>query len=159
MAADRVDVVPLTEAHVDEIISNVRDMDRREIYLLSTLDPGRAIRATVANAESAVAGYYGGKLACVFGVNRQSLLSDVGVPWLIGSPVVDDIPISFLRHSRQYYLRLVASFPQMENWVLAENVKAVQWLSWLGFDMDEPAPFGVLGAKFIRFTKGFHDVR
>lgn len=158
MAASEISVIPLEATHVDIVIENCRDTDRAEIYRMALLDPGRAIRATVANAEYAYAGFYQGRLACIFGVNRKNWLSDVGVPWLIGTPVIDEIPVSFLRHSARFYKRLVAEFPELENWVWSENIKAVQWLRWLGFDMDDAAPFGATGSTFIRFTKGLRDV-
>lgn len=156
--ADRLQIDRYKPSDGDALAAAIRDIDRKEIYLIAMIDPLPAIRATAANAMAAWTAHYDGKLACIFGVNRQNALSDVGVPWLLGTPEIDNMPVSFLRASRVYYDRYCQVFPQMENWILAENKISAGWLSWLGFDMDQPKAFGIFGAPFIRFTKGFKDV-
>jgi len=42
-------------------------------------------------------------------------------------------------------------FSLLYNYVDARNVKSIKWLRWLGFQLDEPAPYGVRGLPFHRF--------
>jgi RimJ/RimL family protein N-acetyltransferase len=48
-------------------------------------------------------------------------------------------------------------FGRLENYVHAENKASVRWLKWLGFTMDEAAPYGPRGENFIHFYKALSD--
>jgi hypothetical protein len=136
------------------VAANLRMADRREIEAFALLTPERAMEVTAAGAVAAFTGRYRGQVACVFGVNRKHATSPVGVPWLLGTPLVEKAGPAFLWRSRRYVDAMVERFPNMENWVHADNRAAIDWLRWLGFAMEEPKPFGVLGEPFIRFTMG-----
>ena len=155
MVAHNVEIRRYQDGDGQAVAKNMRDADRREIMYLTLLRPWPAVRMTVAHAEGCWTGLADGEIGCIFGINRKTVISDIGVPWLLGTPVMDTVPTRFLRESREYYARMERAFPKMENWVMAENTKAVQWLSWLGFDMGEPIPMGIGGKEYIRFTKGF----
>lgn len=157
MADSLLTIERYKDEHGEALASLIRPIDAKEIYLIAMIEPLAAIRATAANMTAAWTAHCDGKLACIFGINRKNALSEIGVPWLLGTSEIDNMPVSFLRASRDYYARYCHAFPQMENWVLAENKVSADWLRWLGFDMEEPAPFGIFGAKFIRFTKGLRD--
>lgn len=136
------------------VAQNIREADRREIAYFAMLRPWPAIRMTIAHAEACWTGTRDGEVGCIFGINRKGVFSDIGVPWMLGTPLVDRNSSRLMRESRVYYERMERAFPKMENWVMAENRQSVRWLSWLGFDMGEPMPIGVGGKEFIRFTKG-----
>lgn len=136
------------------VADNIRECDRKEIVHLALMRPWPAIRVTVAHAVGAWTGLSNGEIGVIFGINRKTHFSEIGVPWLLGTPLLDRHSVRMLRESRHYFERMERAFPKMENWVMAENRKSVQWLSWLGFDMSEPMPIGVGGKEFIRFSKG-----
>lgn len=142
------------EEHSAALLSGLREIDRRELYMLSRLKPDDALDLTLSLAVASWSGFVGDELICVFGISRRSQLSDVGVPWLVGTDAIGDNYRPFARLSRDYYSRFSRAFPQMENYVLADNVVTVRWLKWLGFDMGEPTPHGFARAPFIRFSKG-----
>lgn len=148
-------VVDYHEDHRALILAGLRDVDRRELYMLTRLRPSDAFDMSAANSLRMWSGFDDDGLLCVFGINRRSALSDVGVPWLIGVDRIETSFRTFARHSRQYADLFSRAFPKMENFVLAENRATVRWLRWLGFDMHQPEPMGFSGAPFIRFTKGF----
>ena len=158
MADSRITIQKLKPEDIGAVAKRIRAIDREEIYLASLLDPERAIKVSVANAEYAYTVRYDDEVALVFGINRRSLLCDVFAPWMLGTDIVDSHPILFTRDSLVFIKRLVANYPMQENWVLEKNVAAVAWLKWLGFDMDPPAPHGACRANFIRFHKGMNDV-
>lgn len=132
----------------------MRELDRKEIFYTALLTPSTAIGFTAAVSVAAWAGTVDGEVAAIFGIARRSRVSSVGVPWLLATHAMDLVPITVARRSRVYFDRMARAFPLMENYVLAENQAAVNWLKWLGFDMEEPKPHGAFGAPFIRFGKG-----
>lgn len=148
-------VVPYEEDHRAAILANLRDVDARELYMLTRLRPPAAFDMTASGAVRMWTGFEGDELICVFGINRRTPLSSVGVPWLIGTDALEKHYRTFGKHSIEYTRLFERAFPQMENFVLAENLVTVRWLKWLGFAMDEPTPMGFANAPFIRFTKGF----
>lgn len=154
MAGKIVEIRRYQNGDGEYVAKNIRDHDREEILYLTLMRPGPAIRMTVAHAVGIWTATVDGEIACIFGINRKTAVSDIGVPWLLGTPVVDTLPMTFLRGSVGYYKRMEKAFPKMENVVMADHKQAVSWLSWLGFDMGEPMPIGVDGRKYIRFTKG-----
>jgi hypothetical protein len=122
------------------VVRHMRLSDRREIYYLAALTP-----TTVDGVPE-----------MLFGICRRSQLSDVGVPWLLGTDVVDRHQFAF-RRSREYFRRFERAFPVMENHALAENFITLRWLQWLGFDMSEPQPYGVFGVPFVRFGRRLEE--
>lgn len=81
-------------------------------------------------------------------------MSHVGMPWALGTEEADMQISAYARHSRKFFEGVSHAFPVMENYALAENKKTLRWLRWMGFDMDEPAPYGCFGVPFVRFGKG-----
>lgn len=149
-----IEIVDYKPEHGAYVAAHMRHMDRKEIYYMSALDPASAVKVTTAHAVAAWTALVDGVPACIFGITRATRLSDIGVPWLMGTDVLDDHAMALAFRSRPYIERFKRAFPKMENHVLAENARVVRWLRWLGFDMQEPAPYGCFGASFIRFGKG-----
>jgi hypothetical protein len=135
------------------VARHMRHADQREIWLFSCLTPAHAVPMTIANSLATWTATVDGTPAMIFGVCLKNPMSDVGVPWLLGTCEVDEHQYSF-RQSRLYVRRMLDAFDVMENYALAENTKTLRWLKWLGFDMDEPRPAGPFGAAFVRFGKG-----
>lgn len=148
-----IEVVPYEKAHGDYIAAHMREIDRREIYYMATLDPQRAINVTAAHAVAAWAVLLDGVPALIFGINRRSRTSLIGVPWLLATDALDEHPLALAKASKEYVARFFRAFDRMENHVLASNVKTLRWLRWLGFDMEEARPFGAFGQPFVRFGK------
>lgn len=149
-----IEIVRYRPEHGDYVARRMRYIDRKEIYYMSALQPRSAVAVTTAHAVAAWTALVDGVPACIFGITRATRLSDVGVPWLLATDEMEKHRREIIRQSRDYYQRFVDCFPKMENHVLAENARVVRWLRWLGFDMQEPAPYGCFGASFIRFGKG-----
>lgn len=149
-----VEIVRYKPAHAAPLVAGLREIDRRELYYLTRLGPAAGLDFSTEGAVACWTALDDGAVVCTFGINRRSALSEVGVPWLVGTSLVDKHWRKFGRLSRDYFDRMALAFPQMENFCLAENVTTIRWLKWLGFDMDEPAPMGFSRAPFVRFSKG-----
>ena len=61
-------------------------------------------------------------------------------------------PGRFLKGSRSVASRLFARYPYMRNWVDARHEKSIAWLTFMGFKLGEPQPYGVYGMDFIPFS-------
>jgi len=136
------------------IAANIREADRREIYYLAALKPLRAIQTTAAVSVISWTATVEERPILAFGVCRRSTMSDIGMPWALGTDEADTHVMRYAKASRQFFDGISQAFPVLENYALAENAKTIRWLKWLGFDMDEPAPYGCFGAMFVRFGKG-----
>ena len=150
----RIEIVDLLPEHAEFVAANIRQVDRKEIYYYGTLQPLPAIRMTTAFAVASWTALIDDVPVAIFGINRRSVLSQVGVPWLLATDGIAQAPMAVAHESKKYFERMERAFPKMENRVLAENKVTIRWLKWLGFDMEEPAPFGVFGAHYRRFGKG-----
>lgn len=137
--------------HIRHIARNCREVDRKEIYLYTMLTPLDALEVCVENSVACWTGTWKGTPIVMFGVCRENLLGEVGIPWLVGTPELEVYQIGFLRRCKKYFDRMKRAFPRLENHVWVENTTAIQWLKWMGFEMDEPKQFGLGRANFIRF--------
>lgn len=138
------------------VVERMRLSDRREIYYLAALRPKTAVDVTLSQSVATFTATVDGRPEMLFGMCKRSQLSDVGVPWLLGTDVVDRHQFAF-RRSREYFRRFERAFPVMENHALAENIITLRWLKWLGFDMSEPQPYGVFGVPFVRFGRRLEE--
>lgn len=136
------------------IAAHIRESDRREIYYLAALKPLRAIQTTAAVSVISWTATLDARPILSFGICRRSTMSDVGMPWALGTDEADKQITRYGKASRAFFDTATKVFPVMENYALAENAKTIRWLEWMGFDMCEPAPYGCFGAMFVRFGKG-----
>ena len=92
-----------------------------------------------------------GELACIIGAAPVSVISGIGSPWMLGTPVLDANRRVLVRKTPDYIRQMLKAFPHLVNYVHAENATSVRWLRRLGFILHEAAPFGALGEAFHRF--------
>lgn len=150
----RAEVVPADEAHVAIIAAGMRQADRDEIWAASHVAPEAALRQGLRTSTIAWAGLIDGEPVCLFGVSPLSIVSGDGVPWMLGTEAVVRHQRTFLRHCRSCVDRMRAVYPTLTNYVDDRNTASKRWLRWLGFEIDEPAPYGVEGRMFRRFQMG-----
>lgn len=70
---------------------------------------------------------------------------------LVGTSRIEKYQKTFLRHCRPVLQQMLAVYPRTENYVDERNHVAKAWLHWLGFRLEEAAPYGALGLNFHRF--------
>lgn len=147
----RVDILPATLAHVQALLPDILAEDRAEWWASSLSDPKEALPLALKRSEIARAGFIDGQIAALYGVVRAGFLTSHGIPWLIAGRHALNHPASFLRATGRAAPEIVQGFDYLENYVDARNRRAVRWLSWLGFKIDPPRPWGALGLDFHRF--------
>jgi hypothetical protein len=137
---------------VEALLANLRPADRAEAEALVGAEKTEdAIRACLSQAVMSWTGHVGEKVAFIFGCSPATLLGEEGVPWLVGTPLIDCHRRAFIRFSHQYIPSMLAIFPTLVNLVDARNVKSIAWLKKMGFTLLPPQPAGVAGLPFIPF--------
>lgn len=147
----RVTVRPCRTGDVEHVAENLREADRDEVWASHFLTPLEAVSKSVERSEKVWALTYDDEPVAVFGVVRRSHLSNVGVPWLLGTnKIVEHIP-TFLRLSKVYIPIMAEGYVRLENYVDFRNKLSIRWLQWMGFELGSLVPGLVLGVKFYRF--------
>lgn len=146
-------VIPATQAHVAQMLPHVRQDDRNEVMAAGGMPIETVLPGCVAESEMAWSGMVDEQVACIFGVTGASILSETGYPWLIGTDLIEQHAKAFLRRNKQMVRTMLERYPRLENYVDVRNATSIQWLKWLGFSMQEPAPYGVYRMQFMKFTK------
>lgn len=150
----RIQIRPATADDVTFLAPRLRAADRFEVLASTGLDPARSLQLAFELSDQVWTGTADGVPGAMFGVSSMDPLTGAGVPWLLGSDLVEENAIAFLRASRRIVDGMRQEYTLLENYVDARNVASIGWLQWLGFDIHEQAPFGPFGVPFHRFTWG-----
>lgn len=92
-----------------------------------------------------------GKLLYIIGIVKPTLLSDKGIPWLLGTNEIKRHKKVFMRSTYELLKETMAECRELENYVDARNTDSIKWLKFMGFTLDEPIPFGKEKKPFHRF--------
>ena len=90
------------------------------------------------------------KIAAMSGLGG-ALLSDEGNPWLMTAPIVEKVPVTFLKIAREQLAEMLQQRRFLFNYVQASYSKACRLLEVLGFVLDPAVPMGPQGVAFRRF--------
>ena len=144
-------VIRATEPGDAELLAAaMREADIAEVRACGH-EPLAAARRSVAQSLLCWSAFVDGELACIIGCAPISIVSGIGSPWMLGTPVLDTQSRVLVRLTPRYIATMLKAFPHLVNHVHAENTPSVRWLKRLGFTLHEAAPFGALGEAFHRF--------
>lgn len=150
-----VSIIPATTDHIEQMRDMVRPEDRDELWASCMRTPEETMKSAIEYSEIAQTGCIDGIPVMMWGVVRESLICDVGVPWMVGTTLLDRHAVTFLRRCKRPVLELFKDYDMLTNYVDVRNVRAIAWLRWLGFKIaDEPEPYGLMRLPFLRFTMG-----
>lgn len=136
------------------IAMNVRPADKAELWSGSYSKPFDVMQRGIKdNPERSFTGWVDGKPICMWGVTQPSLIGNVGHPWMVGTRWLDEYAKTFLRRTGKQVMELMNGYDMLINYVDQRNVRAVEWLRWLGFTIEQPEPYGVHALPFHRFHK------
>ncbi|MAO79585.1 MAG: hypothetical protein CMH82_02760 [Nocardioides sp.] len=143
-------LVEATPDHIPHLAANMRDADVREVRALGrssrdALEAGlrASLWALTAIDDEPVA---------MLGVAPKSMLEGVGVPWMLGSERVYSSGRALLSFAPRVIAEMEATFARLENVVDADNVRALRFLRWSGFEI-YGAPVQIGGVSFLRFAR------
>lgn len=147
-----VTIRPSTKEDIYAIASHVRPADTDELYASAGSTPTEAMIFGLEQGEETYTGLIDDVPVCMWGVALESLIGNVGMPWMVATTMADKHAMTFLRHCREDVTGVLSKYKKLFNYVDARNTKAIAWLKWLGFAIEEPAPYGVLNMPFHRFS-------
>ncbi len=145
----KVEIIAAEIGHVYRLAKNLRDLDRRE-FTCAGLDPRRALRKAFRDSIIARTGFVDGEIAAMFGVGG-TIMGGEGRIWLLTTPAVERVPVTFVREARRELDRLLPLFPVLHGVVQTSYHQAVAFLILLGFSLGEAFRLGPDGALFQRF--------
>ena len=128
----------------------MRECDVREVRACGH-EPLEAARRSVAQSLLCWSAFADGEMVCIMGCAPISLVSGIGSPWMLATPLLDAHHRVLVRLTPRYIASMLKAFPHLVNHAHAENTTSVRWLKRLGFTLHEVAPFGALGEAFHRF--------
>lgn len=149
----RVDLVTPRHGDCEHLAANLRDADRAEVEAATGRDDMLAVIKASADASlycwSAVD--QDGRLVAMLGVVPADLLGGLGVPWMLGTDLVEQQQRALVRLSRAYIPRMRQALPKLVNFVDARNERAIRFLRHAGFYIAKAEPHGPMGMPFHPF--------
>lgn len=152
-------IVPCQIEHIYELARTMREADKREIENLG-FGVKKALYRAFRNSVLCRTALRHGEVVAVWGLavalrDNVSPLSDLGVPWLHTSPLIEQIPVSFLKVAKRELAAMRHLRPKLESFVAGDYKEAVKFLKILGFAIDKAEPLGLNGSLYCRFHMGF----
>jgi hypothetical protein len=142
---------PTEPGDAAELFANLRPSDLTECQAYGRGDIAAGIETSVNRSVLCWSAFIDGDLAAILGCAPINILTGIGSPWMLGTPVLDRHQRVLVRSTPEYIARMLKAFPHLVNFVHANNTTSVRWLRRLGFTLHEAAPFGALGEPFHRF--------
>lgn len=136
-------------AHIGAMADRLRAGDLAEIEAAG-LRPGRALWRSYRGSFYTKTAFVDDEIAAVWGLSG-SPLGRFGQPWLLTTPAAEKVKTAFLRTGRQEVAKMLTMCPVLLGYVDSTYHKALRLLEMLGFDLEEPLPFGARGALFRRY--------
>jgi hypothetical protein len=137
-----------------DLAKRLRKEDVEEVYHALALPAETALRYSLGVSNIGYAVVWKGRVIALFGIVGQLTWGPErsrGYPWMLASDELVSIRKSFLRECRGYVQGWLRVHGELEGWAWAKNTVHIQWLKWLGFQLDEPAPYGINDQPFQRF--------
>ena len=148
-----VTIRPATEDDARDLAPRMREADAAEVWASGRKTPKAALLSSVRLSSHAWAGLVDGEIVAMWGVCPASMLSRVGVPWMLASDALVAHQKAFLRRNAQYVAFMLSCYTRLTNWVDARNTTSIHWLRWLGFTIQPAEPHGALKMPFHRFER------
>lgn len=140
--------VPPTDDLLLRLSQTLRPCDAEELRAGGSTDLFATLKESCRVSDESYVFCEGEEPIAVFGIASQGA---VGIPWLLGSTLLDVLPRIVLTESRAIVHNMMKKHDRLENLVYVKNLKSRRWLKWLGFSEEEPAPHGPHGELFCRF--------
>lgn len=136
------------------LATHLRDCDKEELKYATGQPTLVALAESAAmSLETWVVDADGFPIA-IFGLaEAEGGLDNIGVPWMLATPEIDNHKQFFARASLHYRDEYQSKFPVLTNYVYSNNVHAIEWLKWLGFEFDEPRMLGPAYKPFQQFMR------
>ena len=130
-----IEIVPAEQAHVYELVKNMRLKDKIEVQKLGAT-PEYATQYSFDNGVNNKTALYNGHVIAMWGVGG-SYLAEVGNPWLLTTTYSEDVsPVTFAKVYRKEVQEMLSFFSVLINYVDVEYEEAIRLLKICGFKID-----------------------
>ena len=148
---------PATRRDAEYIAGNLRDSDWIELSY-SSGDPAGATVYSAMTSEMCWVGVTPKDVpVCIFGVAELS--SDIGSPWMVGTPELMQYRRDMLTEGKRYSRLMNKMYPFLTNYVYYHNVDTIRWLKACGYTIGSLEPhYGVGQQPFFHFYRSAADV-
>lgn len=140
-----------TETDVEYLIENVRPEDVAELDALNGNTIRSALEDTPDLLNTSQVWIVDERPVAIFGVTRCNGPLSVGVIWLLATGEFQKYTRKFARYCKEVFEQMIDGYGYLYNYVHAENKISIEWLKWLGFEINEGQPLGHKGAIFHKF--------
>jgi hypothetical protein len=142
---------PTEPGDAAELFANLRPSDLAECQAYGRGDIAAGIASSVNRSVLCWSGFIDGELAAILGCAPINMLTGIGSPWMLGTPVLDRHQRVLVRSTPEYIAKMLNAFPHLVNFVHTNNTTSVRWLRRLGFTLHAAQPYGALGEPFHLF--------
>ena len=129
-----VEIVPASLWHAADLVGRMRPHEYATLARLG--EPEKVVAQELVKSFQAYAGMIDNKTVALWGAHVSGVFSDEAYIWLICTGLVDQHPITFLRHSKKILHALAPNFRRVYGVVHVDFDKSIRWLEWLGFQVD-----------------------
>lgn len=147
----KVHVRTVRDGDAEYLAAHMREADREEVEAATGESPYEALVDGLRISTHAFAAERDGRLIALWGFTPISLLSGIGVPWMLGTDEVYRCGRSLTRVAKASFEHVQPLYPVLLNYVDARNTRAIRWLQFVGFQVFEAEPYGVAQLPFHRF--------
>jgi len=125
-------VRPMHEDDVLELATHLRQQDIDEIRGLGE-DPAKACIISHGHSKKAftMRSKETNDLICCFGIGDSATV-DVGMIWCLGTDLVENVSVTFLRNCKTWITHLLMGYDYAYNLVSKSNTVSRRWLQWIG---------------------------
>jgi hypothetical protein len=120
------------------------------------LDITTALKTTVEQSDEAWVARDGeGREICIYGVGHVPDSPEVGIPWMVATPLLPSYGKSLMREGMKWIVRIHKRYPILANMADARNTVHIAWLRRMGFTL-LPAKVGLgfdPSVPFIQFVR------
>jgi hypothetical protein len=140
------------DKHVEAVAMDLRVSDFDELFAATGKSPYYdVVDSWVMSHRRWVVFNKNDQAVAVLGVRAEAMFSDYGIPWLLGTKGLDKMKKFFVKYSKMIINEIKKDFKFLYNYVDTRYLKAIRWLLWCGFTVEDAAPSGAFGYPFHRF--------
>ncbi|MGY4397303.1 hypothetical protein ACVWZA_002497 [Sphingomonas sp. UYAg733] len=144
-----ITLIPARPTHIGPIAHRLREHDRIECAALGQT-PKQALRAGLAASSFCLTVLIDGRAEAMFGLVVTNALCGEGRPWMLGTDAVYRHPREMLRRGPRAIDAMLDSTPRLSNLVTCGNSRAIRFLRWLGFVIEQEVIVHT-GTEFVTF--------
>lgn len=143
------------QGHIELLLADLRQLDADEMLASSGPNFRATLRRSIMVSYLPGAAFDSDGLMCLFGIVPMGLMSEVALPWCIGTNRLLRHPGVLTRATRNYIALVREMYPCLCNYVDARNAPSIRWLKRVGFKLTEyTIPFGPEDRPFYQFSMG-----